>query len=146
MKLNTDCVRDVMLALESKLDLCEAHNSYQFVACGVDSICWSSLKGKYPETEVAYTVLQLAESGYIVTNSQSLCNKSLGLLDVGSVLYITPKGHEFIERIRDNDRWKTVKKGASAIRDYSLSALSSIAEGVTSAAISAYFSGQTNPQ
>ncbi|MBC3938549.1 hypothetical protein D4A47_06415 [Anaerotruncus massiliensis (ex Liu et al. 2021)] len=51
---------------------------------------------------------------------------------------MTLSGHEFLESIRDDDRWKRIKSGLSAIRNFSLSAISSIAEGVTSAAITAY--------
>ena len=53
---------------------------------------------------------------------------------------LSPNGHEFLSKIRDNNQWSKVKTGLSAVRNYSLSAISSVAEGVTSAAISAYLS------
>ena len=52
---------------------------------------------------------------------------------------ITFAGHEFLNKTRDEKRWAKVKGAAGVIRDYSLSAITSIAEGITSAAISAYF-------
>lgn len=51
---------------------------------------------------------------------------------------LSPTGHELLGKIRDTNQWRSVKNGISAVRNYSLSAISSVAEGVTSAAISAY--------
>lgn len=56
------------------------------------------------------------------------------------VNYMTYDGHEFLNEIRDGKRWNKVKSITTAIRNYSLSAVSSIAEGVTNAAISAFLS------
>ena len=60
------------------------------------------------------------------------------------ILDLTPKGHQFIAQIRDSGQWKKVKNGLDAVRNYSLAAISAVAEGVTSAGISAYFSGKAN--
>ena len=57
-----------------------------------------------------------------------------------AINYLTYSGHEFLERIRDEKRWGKVKGILNTVRDYSLSAISAIAEGVTSAAITSYLS------
>ena len=146
MKLNPDCIRDIMLVLEEKLSVCDSPKGYYFQSSSVPGIISCVHEKGYSKEEVAYTVLQLAESGYIVTSSRDLCNITHHTFNPGSILYITPKGHEFIAKIRDTERWRKVKSGVSIIRDYSLSAIASIAEGITSAAISAFFSGQKNLQ
>lgn len=51
---------------------------------------------------------------------------------------MTYAGHELLENIRDDGRWKAVTTGLAAVRNYSLSAISSLAEGITAGAISAY--------
>lgn len=141
MQLNPDCVRDIMLVLEEKLSVYDGPKGYCFQSSSVPGIISCIHEKGYSKEEVAYTVLQLVESGYIVTSNRDICNVMHSTFNPGSILYITPKGHEFIAKTRDTERWKKVKSGASIIRDYSLSAISSIAEGITSAAISAYFSG-----
>lgn len=138
MKLNPDCMRDIMLFLESDLTISVyGFNTIQRIPL------FEHFHGLYSYEDILYSVLQLHKNDYILTDFELHIPDSRFTFD--HIYYITPKGYEFIEHIRDNERWKTVKKGASAIRDYSLSALSSIAEGVTSAAISAYLSGKANP-
>ena len=57
---------------------------------------------------------------------------------------LTYEGHELLESVRDEKHWSAIKTGMDAVRNYSLSALAAIAEGVTSAAIGAYLGGLKN--
>lgn len=55
-----------------------------------------------------------------------------------SVKYLTFAGHEFLASVRDDSRWKRLKKALPSIRNYSLDAIKALSEGMTSAAINAY--------
>ena len=125
MRLDLDCVRDILLELE-ELPL-DCHTPYSFPG----SIA------RYGEDEVCYTLAKLSEGKYINADVSRLPS---GQYDFYGIFDMTFGGHEFLAKIRDTGQWKNVKKGLSAVRNYSLSAISSVAEGVTAAAINAYLS------
>ena len=129
MVLNPDCVRDVLLAVESA-DLGE-HISPRTLH---DSL------SQYSEGEIEYTCLLLSDGGFMNITTVQLPGQEI--LSVKSIARLTYQGHEFISKLRDPERWPKLQKAVTIIRDYSLSAISAIAEGATSAAINAYFSDQ----
>jgi len=97
--------------------------------------------GQYSKEEICYTCLKLEEGGFLKLTIMPIPMQPIPM--VKSVNDLTYQGHEFIAKIRDAQQWTAVKKGAKAVRNYSLSAIASIAEGVTAAAINAYLN--TNP-
>lgn len=133
MKLNPDCVRAVMLKIEelhrySVNDQGEIENHPVFI----DEL-FSALP-KYDKEDIYYSLDIMEQAGYI-SLSGSWFNNRLCECEVN---YITYNGHEFLNSIRDPKHWTSIKKGFAAVRNYSLSAIGAIAEGVTSAAIDAY--------
>ena len=144
MRLNIDCIRDVLLCIEENTGL----RRYCFF---VDS----GLAGSLPLDDDSDTVipdyqaplLQKYENDVLIYHVQFCLTADLAIEMPSNDGYkvfvadLSPSGHELLEKIRDRKQWSAVKKGLSAIRNYSLSAISAVAEGVTSAAINAYFSG-----
>lgn len=125
MILDSDCVRDVLMAVER----CEFGETLT-----LEALCQQV--GQHSKEEVWYTCLKLEEGGFLRLTLVPQMRQSLpGIKSIDDLTY---QGHEFIAKIRDAQQWTAVKKGITAVRNYSLSAISSIAEGVTSAAISAY--------
>ena len=133
MELNLDCMRDILLAVES---------------LGFDqALVFSDLSEKltnYSDEELYYGCYNLYEAKLIDLSVFKIDGTIIPRTH--EILDITFSGHEFLSKIRDKNRWGMIKSGASAIRDYSLSAISAIAEGVTSAAISAYFAREKGHQ
>ena len=127
MKLNPDCVRDILMRIE---EITDATTGFEY-----PDDCDDLLK-KYSDNELRYHICQCDMSGFFTSCKEDMTG-TIEIID------LHPKGHELIAKIRDNNNWGKVKKGLSVVRDYSLSALSAIAEGVTSAAISSYFSSET---
>lgn len=131
MILDSDCVRDVLLEVES----C-AFGEY---------LTLDDLSGRlynHSKEELWYTCLKLEEGGFLCLTTISIPRQAM--LGIKTIDALTYQGHEFIAKIRDAQQWTTVKKGVTAVRNYSLSAISSIAEGVTAAAISAFLSAQSS--
>lgn len=124
MVLNPEYVRDVLLAIES-FSLNER-------------ITMTALGEKLPdiaEDDLWYTCIKLAEAGFL--NMDAIPGQPLpGIKQIHCMTYL---GHEFLAKIRDEGQWGVVQKGLNAVRNYSLSAVAALAEGATSAAISAYF-------
>lgn len=133
MQLNPDCVRDVLLKIE---DLhCVFVNDDGYIE--KESLWIESLYSALPDyrkEDIFYSLYNLDQAGYVDISMQWIN----GTVSKCIVNHMTYTGHEFLNNIRDSSNWKTINKGLTAIRNYSLSAISAIAEGVTSAAISAY--------
>lgn len=136
MKINPDCVRDVMLALEEQLDLKECGFFVRFVCSGPDKLLKSTyIKGKgYSMQDIYYSCLQCAENGYIVADYD--IQKNDKSLSFNAILYITPKGHDFIASIADQKTWQEkIKPAISAFGNVSLSVIESISKGIVTALI-----------
>lgn len=128
MKMNMDCIRDILLEAED----------FPLEPYGVESL--SNSIEKYGEECVEYNVLKLIESGLV----RGVIEEDLsGIPCVLRISDITFQGHEFLNKVRDQKHWTVIKAGFNAVRNYSLDAISAIANGVASAAIAAYL--EKNP-
>lgn len=133
MKLNLDCIRAVMLAIESKHRITiDDDNNADIGTIWFDEL-YSDLKN-FSKEDIFYSLYNLDQAGYVNTT----------LVDGDShitfcaVNYMTYEGHEFLEKIRDSKRWKFVKAAGGAVRNFSLDAINQIANGATSALIEAF--------
>lgn len=114
MKLNHECVRDILLTLESlPEDECidsEDHVEYEKIS-------------KYNKEDFIYTVQRLIEANFInVGVLSSFGGKSY------SVNSLTWDGHQFLDNIRDNNVWSETKnKVGTAVGSASLSILAEVA-------------------
>lgn len=133
MKLNISCVRDLLLLLEEKpFYTVNEHGFIESQIVLLDDIC--SELPQYSSSDIYYTLSLLDDAGFLSLITQ-WGDDSLIFCAVESMTYA---GHELLENIRDDGRWKAVAAGLAAVRNYSLSAISSLAEGITAGAISAY--------
>lgn len=131
MKLNLDCMRDILLVMES-LEL-NHRLSFRDLIRKLPT---------YSQDVLQYSCAKLYEARMIDATAVNL--NGLSTPYIAELVDITFPGHQFLEKIRDDERFSKTKSIASSLRDFSLSAIASIAEGVSSAAISAYFS-KTSP-
>lgn len=124
MRLDPDCVRDVLLAVEAAK--ADEHISPRTLHDALP---------QYSESEIEYTCLILDDGGFLkATNVQLPGQDRPG---VKSIIRLTYRGHEFIAKTRDVERWHGIMKALPAIRNYSIDAINAVAEGMTSSAISA---------
>lgn len=134
MKINHECIRDVMIYLES-------YNYYTLDSDGqvvpnqifIHNI-FTALP-QYSEPDIFYSIFNLSQAGYLNISSDI---KQYGIKC--AVNYITFNGHEFLEKIKSDNNWSKVKKGLNFLQDYSLSAISALASGITEGAVATYLS------
>lgn len=124
MKLNPDCIRDILLAMEScsfgqQLTLDGLHEQLP----------------DYNEDELWYTVLKLSEAGFLEVTTISVLRMSMP--GIKSIKDITYSGHEFLNSVRENRNWKSVKNIAAKAGTFSIHSLGIIAQSVASTAITA---------
>ena len=116
MKLNPDCVRDILLVVESLPNL---KNYYRF-----DRESVSELFPNYSFDEIMYHTRQCDLSGFLHNASATMNYETYTISD------LTPKGHQFLADIRSDTIWNNVKEVSKKVGSNSLSSLSQIATGV----------------
>ncbi len=122
MRLNPDCVRDILMSVEelSTVDTVvriDKNNYKKFDA----------LK-KYDYDVVNYHIRQCAMLNYFYRYSQSLSGTH-------NIPDLTPEAHDFLENIRSQSFWNKVKTKAAEAGISSLQALMQIAKTLAAAQI-----------
>lgn len=123
MKLNMDCIRDVLLKLEEET---EFKSDFSYRSILAEDFCGKF--EKYSPHEVYHTLLKLEEAGYIYTlngNPKNInwSHNPKGLI----VLDITFSGSEFLNTIRDPKAWRFVKEKTSAFISVPFSIMTAVA-------------------
>ena len=142
MKLNLDCIRQILLCVEEHTGLRKA---CFFIDSGLeeseimignspipfpDYQC--KLLENFSNDELIYHLNYCVESNLLTTN------ESCGLYQI-FIMDLTPKGHDFLENIRDNRVWSNVKDVASKIGSKSLESIIQISSNVISQLIKSQF-------
>jgi len=117
MKLNHECVRDLMLAIES-VEIVEPFLLTYFYE---DQ---ESLK-IYTLDELFYTTLVLEGAGFL--NAE---DRSHGSGPEAIIRTITWEGHQFLDNIRDDGVWKDTKAVVSKLSSVSLGVVSDVASKI----------------
>lgn len=111
MKLNYDCVREVLLYIEENLEYGKIIDS--------DDI---ELKS-FEYADIQYTIALLSESGYIKAIKIQTLSSLVPTFHISSM---TMQGHELLDNIRDNTVWKKIKKKISGFASVSLPIINSV--------------------
>lgn len=136
MKLEFDCVRDVLLFLnEYPSYVVDEENDVRPNPVWIGQIC--EALPKYDKATIFYTLAKLDEAGFIKISKQ-WASGSLSGCAVNSITY---DGHEFLGKIQSEEIWIKTKSAASKVGTFSLQAIGKIAEGITSALISKFIPG-----
>lgn len=117
MKLNVDCVRDVLLEFES-LPIGN-YSEYSFP----DSI------QKYGLENVCYTLLKLSEAQYI--NAEFIRTMD-GRAHTVNLYDISFSGHQFLESIRDSTIWAKTKRIMGSVGSSGFGLISQVAASILS--------------
>lgn len=114
MRLNHDCVRDLLLYIEKNLSF-------------NDEIEINRLKlGNYSTEELLYTAEKLVEANYLKSYNIEIDDEPSIIL-INSITY---NGHQFIDTIRDNLVWSKTKKVLSVLKSVSIEITSETAAKV----------------
>lgn len=119
MKLNIDCIRDVLIFLEENLEI---NDDLEIKSQNLHTIC-NALEGKYEKPEIAYTLLKLKEGGYIQAQ-KFMGNGIISNIIVSSITY---EGHQFIESIRSETVFEEVKNKLGKVGNFALDIVQKVA-------------------
>lgn len=120
MKLNPECIRDIMFYLEENLIM----NS----DLEINEISVFDLPEKlnYSIEEIANTLLVLDDANFIVCYRNN-GDDAIVALDIYRITYT---GYQFLESIRPDSVWKKVQTISGNIGSFSLNVISQIATSV----------------
>ena len=113
MRLNPDCVRAILFAVEENTAYGKVFyypNEYAQLSC-------------FTQDEVKYHIKQCELAGYLVNVEWSISSHC-------SIGDLHPLGHEFLANIRKEENWEKTKSIAQKVGSYSLSSLKDIAAKV----------------
>lgn len=126
MRLEPDCVRNILLAIES-LDFGRT----------VTIRALSEMLPQHPSDQLEYTCLKLAEGDLIQVSDIQMPGRPVP--SIKSIDGLTYKGHEFLSNIRSDNIWSGVKSVGAKIGVSSISGMTQIASSVVAALIKAHF-------
>lgn len=137
MKLNLDCVRDILLCVESNTGLRKGCSFVDFTLENSpifhDEVTTPpdyqlELLKKYEIDELIYHINYCSDADLIITSDEFAPYILL-------VMDLTPQGHEFIANIRNESVWDKVKSTSAKIGIASVPAVIEIASKVASSLI-----------
>ena len=118
MKLNQDCVRDLLIFIEDNL----TYGVYIYV---------NEIQiGNYSRDEILYSADKLLEAGLIDATMKTFMDSG-GIPQI-RVKSITWNGHQFLDNIRDHKVWENTKGILSKFSSVSIEIISNIAAQVIS--------------
>lgn len=105
MKLNYDCVRNLLLALEEYILYTDTENGCATESVRLNKLAQNSNLQEYKIEEIVYTSEKLEEAGFIECDIADACG---GIIDI--VYYsVTFCGHQYLDTIRSQPIWDGVK-------------------------------------
>ena len=122
MKLNPDCIRDLLLDVEAK-------STFDNVVIYNEETD-EPLFDKYGVDTVFYHIRQADYAGFFIGEVTYTFDLSAIIID------LSPEAHEFLANIRQDTNWNKTKSIASKVGSFSLNVLKDISVGVVSKVIS----------
>ena len=125
MKIDYNCIRDVLIVLENQLTL---NDDLDYKEITLFDFVQTPELSHYDSKQIAYCIYKLAEAEYIEAGQFHLSIRQTYY----SIKCITYKGHEFISNTVNPDVWKKTTNIAKKVGTASISILSQIAVNVIS--------------
>src|SRR5690625_2055297 len=118
MKLNHDCIRDLLLAIEEHTTI-NKHLDH-------DEILSLPELESYDSETIIYTAQKLNEAGFVNVNFDFFMD-DMPHIAISSLTY---EGHNFLDTIRDHKVWRKTKETASKLSSVSITVMSEIGVSV----------------
>ena len=126
MKLNPDCIRDILFWLEDvTLPDTDVNISYRN--------CTPECLNQYAEVEFIYHIQQCINFNLVMATDKKPLNCRFRITD------LSPDGHDFLAAVRENNNWNKAKEIASQISVLSLGTLKEISTTIVAGLLTEYF-------
>lgn len=118
MKLNPDCIRDVLLYLEENLTI--SNRVFNPITL---STLQNSLS-KYSKEDVFYSVYNLRQIGFIEGRFNDVSNMKMQFCDIENITYA---GHQFLATVKPETIWNKTKSVVSKVGVHTLAFIEGVA-------------------
>ena len=126
MKLNPDCIRDILLWLEENQEMESGYDNFLTGQVSeVSSTKIAQCLPTYSAEDILYSVKQMIYSGLL--NARLLTTNDAQIYLVQD---ITPEGHKFLGNISSDETWQKTKSTASKIGAATLDTLGKISANI----------------
>lgn len=121
MRLNYDCIRDVLLTA-SELNQYEYQGSHYALhkVSKQEIVEHPLIAGNYSYDDILYSINQLFEMEFVTGGRVSPKNGELRMCDIND---ITEAGHKFLDNIKEPSTWEAVKTHAKKLGAISMTTL-----------------------
>lgn len=119
MKLNPDCIRDILITVE---------NSEFGSHMTLEKLC--EKLPNYTRDEIHYCCIKLNEAGMLEVLIVQMMRQTMP--GIKTINDLTFEGHEFLADIKSDNAWNKTKSIAKNIGSFSIHALKDISVGVVS--------------
>lgn len=123
MKINPDCIRDILLYLEENLYLAEDN----FSEINLTQLCENL---SYNKDDIWYSVYNLYHIRFIEGRINDAGNHKMFFCDIQNITWI---GHQFLNSIRPKSIWEATKEKAKQIGGMSIGTLSTLSMSIANA-------------
>ena len=132
MKLDKDCIREVLLYIEEHCIFeTDKFGEKRIHIVGLHELAESNELSEFDEDNIRYTIVKLMEGDYI---KGGFIPKDSGLnFKIVQITQLTLRGHDLLDNIRPEPVWNETKGILHKIGDFSLGIMSQVA-GETMAA------------
>lgn len=126
MKLNPDCIRDILFWLED-VTLPDTDINISYRNCTPESL------SQYTDIEFIYHVQQCINFHLVISTDKKPVNSRFRIID------LSPEGHDFLAAVRENTNWNKAKEIATQISALSLGTLKEISTTIVAGLLTDYF-------
>lgn len=129
MQINEECIRDVLLYCEDKIDYKhDMDRKMSLITVSLYELNNSNLSKKYDEKDIMYSVMKLEEIGFIITSDKYPKEKSV--LERCTIAEITYRGHQFLDTIKPEPIWDKTKNVIKSVGNHTLNFIESTAHDI----------------
>lgn len=114
MKLNPDCIRDILITVEENVGFMDS------IEINEENYTQFNELQSYSYNEIGYHINQCNLSNFF-TQTIPILDGSFIIMD------LSPKAHDFLANIRSESNWKKIKEKAASVGSFSLNVLSQVA-------------------
>jgi len=100
MKLNYDCIRDILIYLENAL---QYNEMLEYPSVNLEELCAEC--PNYSKQDICYSLQMMNEAGLIKAVELPSANKVLSISCKG----LTFEGHKYLEEVRNPRIWNNIK-------------------------------------
>ena len=127
MKMNEDCIRDILKYLVENLTIKIDHNKGGFNDISMLTIM-KEFEPKYAREDIWYSVYNLSQDRFIDTND--IRKQSMVGFAFVEIYNVTHRGHQFYETIQPESIWDKTKSVVSKVGVHTLGFVESVAHDV----------------